>query len=233
MATRQPIYACTPNILQRVFLFEDLPPDELAHLAATARLRTRTSGEMLWQQGQEATRVFVLLKGRIRIYRLASIGREVTITFLHDSHGAQFDGLPLVDETFVPDTFAQVASDHATTYDISRRHVTHLLTTHPHVAQRALHLMHVRMKDSNVQIEELVAYDLPTRLMNALARLASYDDQGIVWESRSELASLVGASHEEVTRVLARLQQRGLISYRPYHRGIHIIAPHADHIAAM
>ncbi len=65
--------------LRTLFLFEDLPDDQLAWLAARAERRDHPEGVRVFREGERAEHLFVLLDGTVRLLRRAGRG-EVVLT---------------------------------------------------------------------------------------------------------------------------------------------------------
>ncbi len=68
-----------PETLRSLFLFEDLPDDQLAWLAARAERRDHPEGVRVFREGEPAEHLFVLLDGEVRMLRRAGRG-DVVLT---------------------------------------------------------------------------------------------------------------------------------------------------------
>lgn len=66
----QPLAApAAEALIRRVPIFADLPPDELAALTATLRLRTYPTGSLLFIEGDTGDRMYIVLAGRVAIVK--------------------------------------------------------------------------------------------------------------------------------------------------------------------
>ncbi|MCW3845020.1 ATP-binding protein [Micromonospora yasonensis] len=59
----------TPEELRRLFLFESLDPEQLAHLCAHGRVERRRAGEAVYVEGEPASCFYVLLEGTVTMHR--------------------------------------------------------------------------------------------------------------------------------------------------------------------
>jgi CRP-like cAMP-binding protein len=68
----------TADDLMRVALFSGLPPDELASLAEVSARRRLTDGDVLFEQGQPAQTLYVVVRGGL-VLRAEDRGRAVIV----------------------------------------------------------------------------------------------------------------------------------------------------------
>src|SRR3972149_4586123 len=84
--------------LERTVLFNGLDQDDLKRLAGIARETTLAAGAGLFDQGEEADGLYVIISGIVRIYLTSEDGREATINLAEDGEVigemALLDGLP-------------------------------------------------------------------------------------------------------------------------------------------
>ena len=73
--------AITANDLGTVALFEGLPEDELATLAAGSTHRALSDGEVLFERGQSARTLYVVVRGGL-VLRAEDRGRSVIVETL-------------------------------------------------------------------------------------------------------------------------------------------------------
>jgi CRP-like cAMP-binding protein len=64
------------DILQSTPLFGALDELELNSLAARAGIRTYPRGEVLFSEGEPSTGLYIVISGRVRIYKTSAGGRE-------------------------------------------------------------------------------------------------------------------------------------------------------------
>ncbi|NIQ92278.1 MAG: cyclic nucleotide-binding domain-containing protein, partial [Deltaproteobacteria bacterium] len=62
--------------LKKADLFSRLEADDLAALLEIARMRQIDDGEILFAAGDRATGFYVLLQGKIKLYKVSADGKE-------------------------------------------------------------------------------------------------------------------------------------------------------------
>ncbi len=70
------------EVLKNVFLFKHLNDQQLKELKEISKIKPLKAGEMLFYEGEEPKYLNLLIKGVVRIYKVDSRGKEVTITYL-------------------------------------------------------------------------------------------------------------------------------------------------------
>src|SRR5262249_27940771 len=92
-----PVRAATADtaLLARVPYFETLAARELAALAAQCAVRTLRPGQMLFEEGQPARRLFIVAEGAIEVRQVSFHGREQV--FHTEGPGATLGEAPLLD----------------------------------------------------------------------------------------------------------------------------------------
>lgn len=198
-------------------VFKDLPEAEWRLLLSTSRLRELRKGEFLVRAGEPPDGIYILLKGSAEVLREGRSQRKVTLNQLrpgdvagevaHVSNGTRIaDVLGLedclwahIDEELTPEFIAQ----------------------YPSFALHLLRTLATRLTRTSVQAMDLATVDVPTRLLNALERMAvpkaMAGSKYLVIRERpthTSLAQLVGSSREVVSRSFGILEQAGEIQQR-------------------
>ena len=60
-------------------LFTDIAERDLAAIIADFRLREYSRDELIFRQGDETTEIYVVLRGKVRIFKISPGGEETTI----------------------------------------------------------------------------------------------------------------------------------------------------------
>lgn len=199
-------------------MFADIPLfaalDPLAGAALAERLATVTlaRGATLFREGEPGDRMYVVLDGKVKIFRTAADGRENLLSVL--GPGDLLGELSLFDpgeRTASASTLtdARVAS-------LQHADLRPWLTEHPQVAEHLLAALARRLRRTNEALADLVFSDVPGRVAKALLDLAERfgveADTGLRVThdlTQEELAQLVGASRETVNKALADFAARG------------------------
>ena len=83
--------------LKKADLFSRLEADDLAALLEIARMRQIDDGEILFAAGDRATGFYVLLQGKIKLYKVSADGKEYILRVVRNrqtfAEAAAFSGL--------------------------------------------------------------------------------------------------------------------------------------------
>jgi CRP-like cAMP-binding protein len=216
--------------LRQSQFFSALGDDALGDMISLAHSRTIPGGILLSETADFANFIFVVERGRIHCYRLSQTGSPVTLCVLH--RGELFME-PRVVTPDVPSSTSGIAArsklnahfqsvTETRLYCFPRNDVMRLIAADRRAADAWLELQDTWMSDLYGRLEDLSVLDVPQRLARTLTRLASASHDHLVQETHQELAWLVGASRETVTKELNRLRRLKLVGYEQHHSGIQV-----------
>jgi len=196
-------------------LFAALDQAELLSLADRAHFRRYAQGEVMFAEGSACQGLYVLVSGRVKIFKTSASGREQVLAV--EEPGSSFAELPVFDGGPYPAS-ASAMSDTEVLF-ISRADVRALCLERPEVALKILQVVAARQRRVVAVIEELSFTTVRHRLVSWLLREATSNgrpsERGTVITlpaSHQELAAHVGTVRELVSRNLARLQVQGFIA---------------------
>ncbi|GAA1241538.1 MAG: Crp/Fnr family transcriptional regulator [Oryzihumus sp.] len=187
--------------------------------AATALQQSMTSsrlerGDILFHEGDQGDRLYVIREGKIKLGRTSSDGRENLLAIL--GPGEMFGELSLFDPG--PRTATATAVAETQLIGLGHDNLQAFLTDRPEVAATLLAALARRLRRTNETLADLVFTDVPGRVAKALLDLSSRfgrpAEEGILVAhdlTQEELAQLVGASRETVNKALADFATRGWI----------------------
>lgn len=196
--------------LEKVPLFADLTAEELQRLWQCAALRNFPRHAIIINEGDLTDSLYVIVEGKVRVFLQDEQGKEVTLNF--QGAGECFGELALLDErprsasvqTVEPSRFAI----------ISKADFMRCLTEHPHMAITIIRYLSRRMRALTENVRSLALMDVYGRVARTLLNLAEQQGDYLVVKERftqQELANMVGASREMVTRILKDLVTGGYI----------------------
>ncbi len=196
-------------------LFAALDEVELQALARRAHVRGYAQGEVLFAEGDACQGLYVLVSGRVKIFKTSASGREQVLAV--EEPGSSFAELPVFDGGPYPAS-ASAMSDTEVLF-ISRSDVRALCLERPEVALKILQVVAARQRRVVAVIEELSFTTVHQRLVSWLLRQAASNgrppERGTIVtlpSSHHELAAHVGTVRELVSRNLTRLQAQGFIA---------------------
>lgn len=205
----------TRGALKKVPLFSGLDDDDLASVEKLVVTRRYTRAENIFFQGEEGEAMFVVVSGRVRIYRSSRNGREQTMEIL--GPGDPFGAVVLIDGQPYPAS-AEALEDSQIGV-LRRQDLDNLLLSHPQITLSILRILAARLREAKEQLSDLALKDVRQRTAVVLLQLAERHGQKVgpemdlvVSMTHQELAQLIGASRETVTRVLGEFRQRGAVT---------------------
>lgn len=194
--------------------FESLSPAARTALAACTLRRSLPPGAMLFRQGEPCAGLFILLKGRVKLYR-RSQGRAQIFAMLGagDTFGVETlpAGLPAhctAETLTLSEVLFVAAADFQT-----------LTLTHHELALCLLELIGARLRQFTALIHSLTFRDVAGRLAEALLTQPGFEGpEG--WQipralTHQELAALVGTAREVISRTLKKFEKAGLLQITP------------------
>ena len=177
--------------------------------------RTFSPGQIVFNEGDPCSGLYVVASGHVRIFKTSANGREQVLSI--DGPGSSVAELPVFDGGNYPASVAAV--DEVTLLFVSKEDFQELCISHPQVALKVLRVVGARLRRLVGIIEELSFTTVRHRLAAFLVRLATREgvrtNNGIVValpDNNQEIASQIGTVRELVSRNLSRLQAEGLIA---------------------
>lgn len=205
--------------LQHSTLFGDVTLEELKPLAEVAHRYVRQQGELLDGSAEEDS-IFVVVRGGVRLYLLSPEGRE--LTFGQRASGELFQ----LNEAAMPgEAIAEAIGDDTVLYALTWARFLQVLASSPAPSAALVTLFRRGYVEERRLVRELAFCTVKMRLAHILADLARNNRWHVVTKTHEELAALAGTRPEEVTKVLRRFREQGLLSYPPYGRVITVINP--------
>lgn len=202
------------SILRKAPLFTGLTDDELRSLCARIANRQFDRGELLFQEGDACSGLFLIAAGKVRIFKLSASGREQTLAI--EGSGSSFAEIPIFDGGKYPASAS--AMEDSEVLFISRKDFQNYCREHPEVALKVLAVVGARLRRLVGIIEDLSFTTVRQRLVSLLLRLAQAEgsraQQGVRIElakTHQDLAAELGTVRELVSRNLSRLQAEGFI----------------------
>jgi len=210
-------------------IFKALPAGALDELAAAARVVQLKKGQAVFQQGDAADAVFVLLRGRVKVSETSADGHTVVLRL--ESPGAPLGLLSALDAQARFPVTAEAAEPCAVArWTGARWH--ELLERHPRLALALLPLVLARLRAVQDQCRELATERVERRVARVVLRLVRQagvkTDEGIRVDAkltRQELAEMAGTTLFTVSRLLSQWAAQGLLVTRG--RRLLITRPHA------
>lgn len=213
--------------LKKIPYFVDIPDEILAKLAGCAVRKSFPKNTVIINEGDEAGPLFVVLSGRVRTYLSNEDGKEVTLSMQRES--SYFGELSLLDDE--PRSATVITLETTVCAMIPRQSFLAWLHAHPEEAGMGLMrglTRRIRLLSDNVR--SLALSSVYNRLVKTLLDLAVEDgDSWVVRDklNQQQLANLVGASREMISKIMKELTDGGYLSQEDKILRIHRKPPEA------
>lgn len=222
----------SPERLRRIPLFADFHAKDLQMIHRLALSERYPRGATIFSENDPGDALHVVLQGMVRIYRMADDGREKTLAFLEE--GEFFGEMALLDGG--RRSAIAEALEETCVLVIPRADFVRLLTERPDIALEIIRVLSQRLRQTNAQLMEAIFCDARQRVALTLVDLASRhgnpspDGVSIALRvTHQELAHMVGSARETVSRVLASLQDEGLLRTN----GRHLVVVDMERLARL
>lgn len=202
------------DIIFNVPIFAGLDPVTLMPLAARMRPGQHRRGEVIFHRDDPGDRLYIVVQGSVKVSIATEDGREMDLAVIHPGHC--FGEMSLLDGSTRSATATTMEATQ--TLALSREDFLGFLEAHPKVAGSIIALLAQRLRETNETLGDVVFLDVPTRVAKQLLELAGAQDQGqnrqpplVVPVGQDELARLVGATRETVSRALNSYRRDGIL----------------------
>jgi CRP-like cAMP-binding protein len=193
------------TLLAATRLFQGLPSDAVARVAASSTTRRLRRRDVVFREGDAAEEMFVVQRGRIAIANRSLDGRESVVALMEpgDLFGDMclFDGLGRSAEARALEDSAVVAVPYRAVQDMFR--------AQPELLWRVVELLAGRLRATDEALADSVFLDVPGRTAKRLLELAGDDDEFQLPVTQEELAGMIGASRERVNKAISAFLRLG------------------------
>ncbi len=195
-------------VLREFDLFADLSDEEVGRIGDAAPMKELPAGQVLYAPDRPVEVLFILKRGRIRLYQIGADGRTMTTAII--TAGQVFGEMAVLGQK-LEQTFAETAEPCVVCL-MSRADVERLLLSDPRIATRVAEFLGSRVADLERRLGDSVLKSVPERIAATLARMAAGGTT--IRLTHEQLADLVGTSRETATKVLGDLAERRLVALR-------------------
>lgn len=207
--------------LSEIEIFQDLTVREMGAIAAAAPMREVPAGTTVHSPYESQEVLFILKRGRVRIFRVGADGRSLTTALMEP--GQIFGEMVLLGEQMA-DSWAQTLEPCVLCL-MSRNDVRRLLLSDTRISARITEHLGRRVAELERRLSDTVLRPVPARIAAALAAMASGEATADPMQPRrgrsvavrithEQLADLVGTTRETTTKVLGELRDREVIALR-------------------
>ena len=199
------------DLIRRVSLFTMLTDEQAVVLANVVVKRRFKNGERLVEQGKKSNALYIILAGRVHVVITDERGREVILSVL--SAGDYVGEMSLIDNE--PHSASVVVDRQVDALELKREDFLRCVSENIGVAHSIMYVLVQRLRRASDKIGSLALAGVYDRVARVLKDSATQNERGewIIRDkiSRQEIAKMVGASREMVSRVIKDYEERGIV----------------------
>lgn len=218
----------SPAGLKQVVVFQNATDDELQSILKNGITRSIEEGGFFFLQGDEATHLYILTSGQVKLMQSNPSGQQVNLRTIHPRQ--MFGALGAVRREATYPATAQALED-SSALAIESGFLHKLMEKSPRISFDLMTLMTSYIQEMQARYRELATERVEQRVANALIRLAgqagvkSEKEDGIVLSfSRQDVAEMTGTTLYTVSRLLSDWERKGILETG--RERIKILRPH-------
>jgi len=202
-------------LLRSVPMFSLLPGDQLLLLTEALLRKPYPKNSTVVAAGDPADALYIVISGRLKVMMNDKEGREVILAFLNQ--GDVFGEMGLIDQA--PRSATVVAIESCELLTITRVDFTKCLQKSFDLTMNVICGLVKRLREADQKIGSLALMDVCGRVARLLMEMAeTVDGQKVVTKKlpKKQIANMIGATREMVTRVMKEMETSGHIEVRAH-----------------
>ncbi len=200
-------------LLNNTMLFSGLKRDEIALILNHGEVRIYKKNELIFNDGDEARSLLVLLKGRIKIFKLSYDGKEQILHMINP--GEVFGEVPMFFGSTYPAN--AISLEDSIVFSITKGKILDIFGKKPELAFRMMGVLSMRLRQFVTLIEDITLKDVPSRLATYILYLMERQNTKTnikIDLAKNQLAAMIGTVPETLSRCFNKLKAFGLIEMR-------------------
>ena len=198
------------SIIASIPLFRGLSSKQCAAISAIAVRKYYSRGQIFFSEGDESFGFYVILSGKVKIFKLSSEGKEQIFHIL-EAYEPFGEAAVFAGEHYPAS--AQALSETPVLFFPTQQFVD-LIMREPSLALSMLALLSMRLRKLTMLIENLSLKEVPGRLAAYLLYQSNSHGSPLTIEldvSKNQMAGLLGTIPETLSRILKRMTDEKLI----------------------
>jgi len=211
------------KLLSLVDIFEPLSEEEIEHLIGQLSDVHLEKGELFYGPEDQTEKLFLLQKGKVRIFRMTPDGREFTLAVVES--GTVFGEMVLTAHQ-LEGAYAQAIESSDAAYML-HQDLERLVLEKPEVGLKIMQVLSERLRRNETRLEDVAMKDVHSRLASIIVLLSESEGvrTGTGYKIPSHythetLGTMIGTKRAAVTRAFGVLQDEGVVELR--RRLIHV-----------
>ena len=208
-----PATTVSTAVLKSVPLFASFPDEQLHALAALITRRSAPRSSLIMAAGDATESLYVVISGRLKVMMGDAEGKEVILSLI--GPGEFFGEMGLIDDS--PRSASVIAIEPCELLSLSRRDFKKFMAENFDMTMAVMKGLVRRLREADRKIGSLALLDVYGRVARLLIDMSeNVNGQKIVTKRlpKQDIAKMIGASREMVSRVMKDLQMGGYIEMR-------------------
>lgn len=197
--------------LAQTDFFADANPDALQTIAAAGHELHLIRGDVLFNEGDPSSALYLVLRGRVAIALANPIDRRESVVALMEA-GDLFGEMGMLDDG--PRSALARALEPTTVLTIPYEQILQMFNDNPKLLWNVTRLLAQRIRVTDEALADSVFLDVTGRTAKRLLELADGTDEFTLPVTQEELAGMVGASRERVNKAIASFIRLGWLEQR-------------------
>ena len=200
-------------VLKSVPLFASFQDEQLRTLVTLVTRRSAPRGSTIMAAGDLTDTLYLVISGRLKVMMGDADGKEVILTII--GPGEFFGEMGLIDDN--PRSASVVAIEPCELLSITKRDFRKCMAENFEMAMTVMRGLVRRLREADRKIGSLALLDVYGRVARLLLDMAEeVNGQKMVTKRlpKQDIAKMIGASREMVSRVMKDLQMGGFIEMR-------------------
>jgi CRP/FNR family cyclic AMP-dependent transcriptional regulator len=188
-----------------------ISPDDLQFISGRGVTKFFQKHSLLISEGDHSDTLFFIHQGKVKIFVSEQEGKEAILNI--QGPGEYFGELALIDSS--PRSASAITLESSLLSLVPRANFEQCLVERPTLALKLIRSLSCRVRTLTEEVKTLALYDVYGRLTRTLLKLANGNQDGLVIDQKlthQDLANMVGASREMVSRIMKDLASGGYIT---------------------
>ena len=201
------------TILKSVPLFASFPEEQLRTLVSVVTRRSAPRGSTIMATGDQIDSLYIVISGRLKVMMGDAEGKEVILSLI--GPGEFFGEMGLIDDS--PRSASVVTIEACELLSIAKRDFKKCLAENFEMCTAVMRGLVHRLREADRKIGSLALLDVYGRVARLLLDMSEdVNGQKMVTKRlpKQDIAKMIGASREMVSRVMKDLQMGGYIEVR-------------------
>jgi CRP/FNR family cyclic AMP-dependent transcriptional regulator len=196
-------------LLRQFPMFAEMDDAAAARLCELAQLVEAPRRHLIVEAGSEGDGAYLLISGKVKVFLADEDGREVILGTL--GPGEVFGEMSLIDD--LPCSAHVETKEACTLARLAKTDFLDCLDGDSRLARAVMRNLAMRLRQADAQIEQLALFSVEERVLQCLIDHSTVvgKRRELLPPSKQDIARMVGASREMVSRVMRALEDSGRI----------------------